>query len=713
MTKIFRLADLVDLTAIQTMADSHFHAAGIPIGILDAIDGSILVGAGWQDICVKFHRANPTSLQRCLESDGYIKRHLVKGEAYQYQCMNGLWDMAIPIMVKDRHLSTMFFGQVFYEGEIPDREFFIRQAEEFQFDLDAYLKALDQVPVFSREKVDTILEYNKALVAFIASLAENALDKIEMNRTLRLNEERYALAQRVGKIGTWDWDIRSGALYWSEQIEPMFGFAEGEFAATYEAFLGCVHPDDRQRVVDSLNACIEHGADYNIEHRVVWPDKTTRWVAETGTLFRDDKGLPVRMVGVVLDITERKRSQEELQLSEQKYSSVFQMMPDMIGITRMADGRFIEVNAGFERLTGWGKSEVLGHTSVDLGMWEPEVRARAIAIVTVQGSLENYPFVLRIKSGEKRNALIYLAAIKVEGEDCLYFMIRDITERQRAEEKIRCLNAQLEQRVKERTCQLEAANDALATEISQRQQAQEKVELLNHDLQNRSESLELANRELESFSYSVSHDLRAPLRHMAGYSRMILEDYGDKLDGIAAVYLERIEQASSKMGHLIDSLLQLSRISRTELKLQTVDLSSMATEIVTELQVSTPLRSVKIEIAEGLSAMADPMLMRSVLQNLLGNAWKYSRDVSPAVITFRATKKDGKVIYWVRDNGAGFDMTYIHMLFGAFQRLHGHEYEGTGIGLATVQRIIHRHWGTIWAEAELGKGATFYFSLNC
>ena len=171
----FRLADLIDLAAVQKMADAHYQAAGMPLGIIDAIDDSILVGVGWQDICLKFHRANPKALKRCQESDNTIKAQVRDGQACHYKCKNGLWDIGVPIIVAGRHLATMFLGQFFYQGESPDREFFIRQARQFGFDLDDYLAALDRVPVFNRDKVDYILNYNKALAGFIASLAENSL----------------------------------------------------------------------------------------------------------------------------------------------------------------------------------------------------------------------------------------------------------------------------------------------------------------------------------------------------------------------------------------------------------------------------------------------------------------------------------------------------------------------------------------------------------
>lgn len=190
-----RLADLLDLAVLQRMADAHYRSAGIPTGIVDAIDGSILVGSGWQDICTKFHRAGSASLENCRESDTFIKDRLVQGEAYRYKCKNGLWDIGMPIVVEGRHLATLFLGQFFYEGEVPDRDFFISQGQKFQFDIDKYLEALDRVPRFSRAKVDTILEYDKALVAFICDLAKQSLRKNE-----DMAEQKQAERERLANL---------------------------------------------------------------------------------------------------------------------------------------------------------------------------------------------------------------------------------------------------------------------------------------------------------------------------------------------------------------------------------------------------------------------------------------------------------------------------------------------------------------------------------
>ena len=210
----------------------------------------------------------------------------------------------------------------------------------------------------------------------------------------------------------------------------------------------------------------------------------------------------------------------------------------------------------------------------------------------------------------------------------------------------------------------------------------------------------------------MSHDLRAPLRGIDGFSQLLLKKYADHLDATGSDYLLRIRRASLRMGTLIDDLLQLSRVSRSQIKLEPVDLSRLARSILAELQGREPERMVVTEVQDGIELSADPRLLKIALENLLGNAWKFTGKNGEAKIWFDAKQQDGELIVSVKDNGAGFDMKFAHKLFGAFQRLHGAtEFEGTGIGLATVQRILNLHGGRIWADATVGKGATFYFTL--
>jgi PAS domain S-box-containing protein len=235
---------------------------------------------------------------------------------------------------------------------------------------------------------------------------------------------------------------------------------------------------------------------------------------------------------------------------------------------------------------------------------------------------------------------------------------------------------------------------------------------LEHRVARRTHELEAINKELESFSYSVSHDLRAPLRSIDGFSNKLLKDYGELFDAQGKDYFMRVKNASQHMGHLIDDLLKLARLSRMEMNVEVTDLSAIATSIVDELKAANPERETIISIQPEMMVRVDRNLMHIALQNLLGNAWKYSKNKAVTKIEFATTVHDRQTVYFVRDNGVGFSMKYVDKLFGAFQRLHSiAEFEGTGIGLATVQRIIHRHQGNIWAQGEVNEGATFFFTL--
>lgn len=283
-------------------------------------------------------------------------------------------------------------------------------------------------------------------------------------------------------------------------------------------------------------------------------------------------------------------------------------------------------------------------------------------------------------------------------------------------EKLRQNEAHLEELVNERTAELVLANRQLTEEAAERRRVANALHQLNEQLeqrvQDRTRQLEEANRELESFAYSVSHDLRSPLRAIDGFSKVLLEDYGEHIAPQGHSYLARVRANAQRMGELIDALLKLSRMSRTEMQTEQVDLTALAYTIMDELQGRDAGRNVELVVESGLSGFGDARLLRIALWNLLENAWKFTGYREDATIEFGSTDDNGQAAYFVRDNGAGFEMAYADKLFGAFQRLHrADEFAGTGIGLATVQRIIHRHNGRVWVQAAPDQGATFYFTL--
>ncbi len=356
---------------------------------------------------------------------------------------------------------------------------------------------------------------------------------------------------------------------------------------------------------------------------------------------------------------ERKRARQAMVASEARFHSMIRDNADGIVVVDRA-GLVRYLNPAARSLFGLGAEQMLGQP------FELPITAGEAVEVEIAGSGDT-PAVVAM----------CVAEMDWEGEAAHIVSLRDVTARKRAEEEVAKHRYHLEELVEQRTAELTAVN-----------------------------------KELESFSYSVSHDLRAPLRGLVGFSQALLEDYDDKLDEQGKHCLSRIAAAGRRMGELIDDLLTLSRVTRSQMQRERVDLSAAAREVAAVLREGQPERKVEFVIADGLTVAGDKPLLEAVLENLLGNAWKFTGGHPTATIEFGVTDVENERVYFVRDDGAGFDMAYADKLFGAFQRLHTEEeFPGTGIGLATVQRIVRRHGGRMWAEGEIEKGATFYFTL--
>jgi PAS domain S-box-containing protein len=404
---------------------------------------------------------------------------------------------------------------------------------------------------------------------------------------------------------------------------------------------------------------------------------------------RDQDGKIAKWFGTNTDISEQRRIEEALRESRSKLEAALASMTEAVVISD-ARGRFIHLNEAFATFYRFPSKDECAETLDEypdiLDIFFPDGSLAPLEMWAVPRALRgetaaNVEYTLRRKdTGESWVGSYSFSPIRDQDGRIAGAVVvgRDITDRKRAEEEIRRLNAELEQRVRERTAQLE-----------------------------------VSNKELEAFAYSVSHDLRAPLRGIDGWSLALVEDYGGKLEERALGYLNRVRSETQRMGHLIDDLLQLSRITRAEMDRHAVDLSVTAESIAARLREAYPQRQLEFVVRPGLRAFGDVRLLEVALTNLLENAVKFTGPRAPARIEFETAKCGGKTAFVVRDNGVGFDMAYAGTLFGAFQRLHSEsEFPGTGIGLATVQRVIHRHGGRVWAEAQPDRGATFYFTLG-
>jgi PAS domain S-box-containing protein len=499
-----------------------------------------------------------------------------------------------------------------------------------------------------------------------SKVARDITERLRTEEARLASEARYRTLFEYAPDGIVIADAESFYIDANASVCRMLGYTHDEMIGLHASDI--VAKTEIQHIGSALSE-INGKSDHHREWHFRRKDGSAFEAEVIATLMPDGN-----LLGMIRDITERKRTDEARRASEARYRMLFDYAPDGIVIVD-SKGYYLDVNASICRMLGYTRGEFIGlHASDIVAPAEIPHIEEALDVIENKSDYQR-----EWKFRRKDRSVMSVDTIATAMPDgTLLAVIRDITERKQAQAQIQQLNSELEQRVTERTAQLEAAN-----------------------------------KELEAFSYSVSHDLRAPLRAVDGFSQAVLEDYGPQLPEGCREDLQTIRNGAQKMGQLIDDLLTFSRLSRLPLSKSAVDTGKLVRSVLGELNYKQKGRQIDVRIADLPTCQADPALLKQVWINLLSNALKYTGKREAAVVEIGCTQEKGRNVYFVRDNGTGFDMKYAHKLFGVFQRLHrAEDYEGTGVGLAIVQRVVHRHGGKVWAESAVNSGATFYFTLE-
>jgi PAS domain S-box-containing protein len=637
----------------------------------------------------------------------------------------------------------------------------------------------------------------------IDKLEKEINERKQAEKALREAEITRDLALVAAGIGVFDWDVINDQLVWDDELYRLYGVSKAGFSGAYEAWTRGVHPDDLESAENDIQLSLKGEKKFDSEFRVIWPDSTVHHIRGKASVFRNDLGEAVRMLGINWDITETKTLEEELR----QHSLMVTSMQDSIIVADL-EGRITLWNEASEIMFGFSAEEAKGKfTSIILKPEESEnIMAAAVNAMKSEG----------IWRGEvnfvcKDSATGYCSSTIVPMHDAKGNQIgtlglnRDITDQRIAEDELK-LHSEIMKNMAEgvyligaddgkivytnpkfeemfgyepdemvgqfagivnapsKSDPVETAKEimgilnetgswageienmkkdgtqfwcnanvsvfnhhqygrvlvAVHTDITDRKQHEEKLIALTGDLASQKGQLEQSNfelkrsnTELESFSYSVSHDLKSPLNHILGYYQLFKDDFFDSVAPGGQKFLARIENSAKRMDQLISDLLWLSKASNAQIIRESINLGFIVKEVISPL-LDQYKNKIELNISDVVTANCDPNLIQVVLENLVGNAVKFSSGREKITIEFGKTRNsDGERLFYLKDNGAGFSMEQAEGLFEPFVRLHNEaEFEGTGIGLATVQRIINRHGGRIWAESEPGKGATFFFTLG-
>ena len=560
-------------------------------------------------------------------------------------------------------------------------------------------------------------ENGEALSIF--GTVQDITERKQAEEEIRAINTRLSAILQASPVGIIVWDLQNTVQLWNPAAEQIYGYSAvevlGKRPSDLRALVSYAQQDDEgTRAANYSGRRIE-----GIEAKRRRRDGTIIDVSISTAPLLDEGDILVGTVALVSDISERKRTSEALRASEERFSRIFYASPYPTAYGSIVDGLLLDVNDRFAEFFGVAREAMIGRSIVEFGDWLTRKDRLAIyRALTRHGKVLDYELALRRGDGSVRDLLLSMYRLDFGSQEVTIGMFTDITERKHAEAEVRRLNQELEERVADRTAHLEQ-------EIAERMRAEIEVNELNVTLAEQAEHLAEVNKELETFTYSVSHDLKAPLRGIDGYSRLLLEDYAERLDEEGQYFLRTIRGATSQMAQLIDDLLSYSRLERRTLAVSQVDVRDLVDSVIFQTQTAQvyPHTTVAVNI-EPAVIRADGDALALVLRNLLDNALKFSANAVAPHVEIRGELKGGLMhegdgeggvpsyLFSVCDNGVGFDMQYEDRIFDIFQRLHRtEEYPGTGIGLAIARKALQRMHGRVWAESQPGQGATFMMEI--
>ncbi len=655
------LADIVDMQAIQSLMNHFYTLTNIGVAILD-LKGNILVSTGWQDICNRFHRVHPETCKNCLESDLILSNGIKTGTFKLYRCKNHMWDMATPIMAGTVKVGNLFLGQFFFEDELPDIKTFREHARRYGFDEKKYLSALEKVPRWTRETVNEVMGFYTKLANLISDLSYK-------NLLLNKSEEMLSRSQEIAHIGSWKLDLLGNHLTWSDEVYRIFGCEPQEFTATYEAFLDAVHPHDREKVNNAYFDSIREGRDeYEIQHRIV-----RRITGEIRTIHqrciheRDETGAVVRSVGMAQDITERKQAEKELLEKEQRFRLMANGTPVMIWVTD-AKGNNEFINKAYSRFFGVTLDQILDQN------WQPLVHPdnRKSYVGTFMQALKGQkPFhgEARVKdvNGEWRWIESYgLPRFSADGKFCgMVGSSPDITDRKQAEENLRRLNKNLEQKVAERTQVAKYRAKKLQTLVGE---------------------LTLAEQKERQRLAKILHDhLQQLLVGARINSEILCQTVGEKHKKIAKIVFDLVNQSIQTSRSLTAELYPPVLQQGLSASLQwTARWMNENHGLTIDLQTDPDIDPKQEDVTAFLYQST-----RELLLNVIKHSGVKSAHLE---MTCDEGKKQLRVT--VSDNGSGFDPSAVL------------KNEGTGFGLFSINERLQLMGGSIQIESSPGNGAS-------